>query len=97
TKASVVLSGGRMTARDVGGKFQRQNDAIRAGLNVPPFFCLTATFYHDVFGPLAGAASRLLERVDYDRAGDLRAASEDIQQLFLDTNLSPLAETLVLS
>ena len=95
--APVLVSGRRMTVWDVGGKFHRQNDAIRAGLNVPPFFCLTASFYRDVFGPLAGAASRVLEGVDYTRAEELRGASEEILQLFLDVDLSPRVERLVFS
>jgi pyruvate,water dikinase len=93
----VLVSGGRMTPQEVGGKFHRQNEAIRAGFNVPPFFCLTGAFYDAVFTPLAPAVSRVLERVDHNRAADLHRASGEIGRLFMDVDIPSREQELVRS
>jgi phosphohistidine swiveling domain-containing protein len=72
----------------VGGKLSRQKVMLDAGLRVPPFFCLTAAFYEDVFRPFRSAAEAILAKIDFADASKIAAASRALAALFDSVSLS---------
>lgn len=68
---------------------------IRAGLRVPPFFCLTATFYEEIVAPIRSAIASILEHTDLTQAQQLDRAAGAIQHLFTTLRLSPAHQATV--
>jgi pyruvate,water dikinase len=83
----IVTPGYRVKASQVGGKFDRQNRMLLAGLNVPPFFCLTAALYETIFTPLASTISGILKTIDFDQPAALNSGSAEIRNLFAAVQL----------
>src|SRR5262245_16409882 len=92
TGLKILKPGSRMKMADVGGKFSRQSEMIRAGIHVPPFFCLTAAFYETVFASLAPAVSRILKQANLGRQEELIGAAAHIRKMFVDVQLSRMDE-----
>lgn len=66
----------------VGGKFSRQSDMIAAGVPVPEFFCLSVSFFEEVFESIKPEVESLLNAIDFKQHSSVKAASESIQTLF---------------
>lgn len=67
--------------RRVGWKFARLGTLHGAGLNVPPFFCLTDRFFRHVIGPVSTVIEDIVAGIDFSNWQDIRAASERIRTL----------------
>ena len=80
----------------VGNKFAQQKRMAERGIPVPPFFCLSAELYDEVFAPLRGPVREVLARVDFDQDASLRKACEDIQLRFEAIEFSPARERAIL-
>jgi pyruvate,water dikinase len=85
-----------MKLQHVGGKFHRQSKMIRAGLNVPPFFCLSAAFYERLFAPIASKVAGILKKADLTDIRELDRTSAEIRNLFTGVGLSEKDERAIL-
>jgi pyruvate,water dikinase len=81
----------------VGNKFAQQKLMAERGIPVPPFFCLSAELYDEVFAPLRRPVSDVLARVDFNQEASLREACDDIQSRFAAIDLSPALRAAILS
>jgi rifampicin phosphotransferase len=86
---TILTCGDRVSAREAGGKFQKQSDMFRAGVNVPPFLVLTGAFYEEVVGPLRGRIQEIVEAVDFSKAEAIQQASASIRELITAASLTP--------
>lgn len=84
----ILRSTHRMRASQVGGKFHRQYQMLRAGLNVPPFFVLAAEFYQAVFASLAADVSAIVRSIDFQYPEEIDRASTHIRGLFLQAGMA---------
>ncbi|MBI4509982.1 MAG: phosphoenolpyruvate synthase [Deltaproteobacteria bacterium] len=79
----------------VGGKFARQAVMAKQGLNVPPFFCLTAAFFRKVYAPLSDRVRARLASVDFTDSRSVQAAASEIQGWLANLPVPPSLEAQV--
>jgi phosphohistidine swiveling domain-containing protein len=92
----IVTLSSRILPEQVGGKFHRQSLMIRAGIAVPPFFCLTASFYRRVMAQHLPAIATILRQTDPEQRQNLKAAETRIQRIFAESEFSDGLEDAVL-
>ncbi len=81
----------------VGGKFAKQVSMIEAGIPVPAFYCLTKTFYEEVFALVETEVGHCLEEIDFNDPDTIRGAAKDIATIFQAVELSEVQKKWVLS
>jgi pyruvate,water dikinase len=93
----IVSSRDVITDEMVGGKFSRQRDMIAAGVPVPEFFCLSVSFFKDIFKSIKPEVESLLGEIDFSNHASVKAASESVQCLFTSLELEGELENAMLN
>ncbi len=68
--------------RVVGGKFAHQSTMAKAGLPIPPFFCVAINAYREVFAHLQEKVESLLQKCDFSNHKSVVGTSQSIRTLF---------------
>ncbi len=75
------LSSDKLHDEEVGGKFQKQSVMARAGLPVPPFFCLTGEVFKQLVSHLQKDFRELLAATDWQSDQSIKDASHKLHSL----------------
>ncbi|MBW4618335.1 MAG: hypothetical protein KME17_02980 [Cyanosarcina radialis HA8281-LM2] len=94
---AIVLSHKLLTEDLVGGKFAKQSVMKAANIPVPPFFCLSKTFYDLVFADLRSTIADILNLVDFNSQQSIQIAANAIQELFYNFTFSQEQERQILN
>jgi rifampicin phosphotransferase len=92
--ADILTLRDRMTASRTGGKFSRQQEMIRAGIDIPPFFCLTGEFYQRAIAPHKVSIATIVAGADFSVRLSLDGAAERIRRYFTEGVSGELEEEI---
>ncbi|MFT5719447.1 MAG: phosphohistidine swiveling domain-containing protein [Oleiphilaceae bacterium] len=93
----IVSSRDVITDDMVGGKFSRQSDMIVAGVPVPEFFCLSVSFFEDIFKAFKPEVESILSAIDFTKHASVKGASESVQRLFTSLELDNELQNTILN
>jgi phosphohistidine swiveling domain-containing protein len=96
-KTQIVSSKEPFAQESVGGKFGKQKVMLDAGLPVPTFFCLTVSFYDEVFAGIRAEVASKLAAIDFTDVTRIQRAAREIQALFQGIAISQAQATAVLA
>jgi len=82
-RSRIIASGEMMDASMVGWKFARLGEMKSRNLPVPDFFCLTKTFYEEVFSGFKHNTQAILASIDFNDMKSILEGSEKIRQQFI--------------